>query len=501
MVSMREHVVQWVTASPLWPTAATTPAVMQRPALLRFESDSFMDDLNAILASRTPADLTNHVATAKSYRAKPVGEGDDWQALPAGAPLKLYQPVHGHFCLVAATLVCRLPTLPDRALDAARDKVGFVLRRLDANNNEMAWSPGSDGSKGWQTLTDAARLAAGEEFLPMFPVRFTENNRQRRLLLGLIPTSSRDTFQTAPALPAALGPDDDPRVDEFDMRVKKGLAGFAAAPANPLLIGQQQDGSMFLLLDFADFLIKFNLASASGDNFQTGPALQNYLANTDVLPGIKWLAALQFAWANRHQINGESTPPLADPYNLAGGPFDDAYLTLLHDTVVAALGPYQPPAAPASVVGPKLDPQNDFLYVVRCAYLRPTCKPPHSDVLSAATEPFQIASFFDPDAPVRAIRIPMPVDLSLAGLRKFTKNVAFMTSKDLRNKISTISDKVLKGNLDSSAGFTLGEICSFSLPIITICAMIVLIVFVILLNIAFFWLPIFRICLPIPVKK
>ena len=97
----------------------------------------------------------------------------------------------------------------------------------------------------------------------------------------------------------------------------------------------------------------------------------------------------------------------------------------------------------------------------------------------------------------------MPVDTSLTGLRKFTKNVAFMTSDKLRTQVSTISGlkEILNGELKSGGKFTLGEVCSFSLPIITLCAMIVLIIFVVLLNIVFFWLPIFRLCLPIPLSS
>ena len=139
--------------------------------------------------------------------------------------------------------------------------------------------------------------------------------------------------------------------------------------------------------------------------------------------------------------------------------------------------------------------------MVRCAYVRPNCKPPHADVVSAPTRPFQLAPFFDPDAPARPVRIPMPVDTSLAGLRKFDKSVAFMTSDKLRSQLSAIGKEILKGNLNAATQFSLGEICSFSLPIITLCAMILLIVFVIVLNIAFFWLPIFRICLPIPLSS
>ena len=39
-------------------------------------------------------------------------------------------------------------------------------------------------------------------------------------------------------------------------------------------------------------------------------------------------------------------------------------------------------------------------------------------------------------------------------------------------------------------------ICSLSIPIITICALILLMIIVSLLNIVFFWVPLFKICLP-----
>ena len=43
-----------------------------------------------------------------------------------------------------------------------------------------------------------------------------------------------------------------------------------------------------------------------------------------------------------------------------------------------------------------------------------------------------------------------------------------------------------------------GMVCSFSIPIITIVALILLIIFVKLLDIIFFWMPFFQICLPLP---
>jgi hypothetical protein len=505
MIAMREHVVQWVTASPLWATSSATPAVMKRPALLRFESDTFMEDLAGILA-KDPATLMGLVAQPKRYGPTPIGEDESqWRALPDSTTLKLFQPVHGHFNLVTATLVCQLPGMPDRALEPARgDKVGFLLRRLDSSGTEMAWQTAQDGSKGWQPVSGSRLkfVADGEELLPMFPVPFNENKRRRRLLVGLIPTSSRETFQSAPTLPAGVTPED-ARPEEFKMRVRAVLESFGPTPpfsSDPLVVPQQADGSMFLLLDFADFLKRNNLDVIDGSGFTAAAQdLRDTLASTDMIPGVKWLDALRFAWQNRHKINGEDVP-LVNPYNLVNVSFPTAFLDQLESKVGLALDADPTPPAPGKPTLPKLDPEGGASYRVRCAYVRPTCKPPHADLVSEPTRPFQLAPFFDPDAPARPIRIPMPVDTSLAGLRKFGKSVAFMTSDKLRNQLSTIGKEILKGNLNTGASppFGLGEICSFSLPIITLCAMILLIVFVIVLNIAFFWLPIFRICLPIP---
>jgi hypothetical protein len=47
-------------------------------------------------------------------------------------------------------------------------------------------------------------------------------------------------------------------------------------------------------------------------------------------------------------------------------------------------------------------------------------------------------------------------------------------------------------------GLGISWICSFSIPIITICAFFVLNLFLIVLNLVFFWLPFVKICIPIP---
>jgi hypothetical protein len=53
----------------------------------------------------------------------------------------------------------------------------------------------------------------------------------------------------------------------------------------------------------------------------------------------------------------------------------------------------------------------------------------------------------------------------------------------------------------SDGSSSLGMICSISIPIITICALILLMIIVSLLDIVFHWLPYFVFCFPVPKFK
>lgn len=159
------------------------------------------------------------------------------------------------------------------------------------------------------------------------------------------------------------------------------------------------------------------------------------------------------------------------------------------------------------------------LFVVRFVHQRLDCGPLHAPVVSAASEPFQLASFFDSDAPARPIRITLPADTSPAGLRKFNKNTAFVLSDMLCGQVQRAKglgfiDLVravlpwpLHKDLDAgsgsckSGGLDVGMICSLSIPIITICALILLIIIVTLLDLIFRWLPFFVMCFPLPGLK
>jgi hypothetical protein len=158
--------------------------------------------------------------------------------------------------------------------------------------------------------------------------------------------------------------------------------------------------------------------------------------------------------------------------------------------------------------------QGADYFHIRMVFERPNCGPLQPEVVSEASMPFQLAGFFDPDAPARPIRIAMPIDTTPAGLRKFDKNTAFVMSDTLCGQMQkmgglSLGDLVLsvlpwpfhKG-LDAGTGpCGFGMVCSMSIPIITICAMILLMIIVKLFDIIFFWMPFFRICFRIPGLK
>jgi hypothetical protein len=177
--------------------------------------------------------------------------------------------------------------------------------------------------------------------------------------------------------------------------------------------------------------------------------------------------------------------------------------------------PAPQPAVPAAAIAPANALEGWF--VIRCVLEQPACEPLHSGVVSPPTERFQMAGFFDPDAPARPIRIGLPIDTTPAGLRKFDRNTAFVISDTLCGQIQrlkglTLGDLVLSvlpwpfhkalPDLQSGKGVCdTGMICSLSIPIVTICALILLIIMVTLFDFIFRWLPYFIFCFPVPGLK
>jgi len=662
-VVLRDHDIGWLTPSPTWGDfgalgAASEREAFLRPAILRFAHDAFMEELHAALAyvpeklgewraipetwekpmpappsatapaQREPVSLLSVRLSRQAAQrtALTTGAPAPRGALQpstgeAAAPLKLYQPVQQRHYLVAASLVCRTPGLPDRRIDAGKQERGaYVLRRIvpPAGENapsaevetwdEYAFVAGADGGT-WQRVKSAAdgsarTLVPGEERLPLFPIGFDElSGRKRRLLAGLIPVGRREAYVNADVQAAqdsaattsgASEAPADPRLLLFQMRVtapwselveqsldEAGRVEASGTPASDALQRlarareQAQTVSWYVLLDFERFLhdhlpsvwdvLAGNRSrSLLKDEEETllhwlervvlHVSLRSSLSLDNLLAVLQHLARDPSIGEGLEQVDipyDQGSPsagwpefrfPLADAG--ANGPFpfsvdgtalsghtgsredvlaktDDALAELVNH-VDAALPPGEGARLPEIKVpsNPNVDTRAAW-FAIRCVYERPNCGPFDPPVLSEPTEPFQMASFFDPDAPARAVRIPMPLDVSPAGLRKFSKSATLQISDMLCGQLKrirkmTLGDLVLsvlpwpfhKDLPDPSGaqpckkgGNPLGMFCSLSIPIVTLCALVLMIIIVSLFDVFFRWLPYLFMCLPIPGLK
>jgi hypothetical protein len=117
-------------------------------------------------------------------------------------------------------------------------------------------------------------------------------------------------------------------------------------------------------------------------------------------------------------------------------------------------------------------------------------------VWSEYSDPFVIAPWYEgAGAPPVQIVLPDATDMNM--LKALKPNVSFVVPASMQNLLNGKADDLMKGS-GSTAGPGLAWICSFNIPIITICAFLVLNVFLSLFNIVFGWMFFLKICIPFP---
>lgn len=555
--------VAWFAPQPLWTVypRAELPTRRNVPVILRFEGDDFMNVLLSVLAAQ-PEALADFVAQAETWRAPSVGlnaPGADENDV-----MKLYQPAHNRYYMVAAALACKIPGVPDRTINTRRSESAFfVVRRWSLNAatksyEEQAWLTGAGGgAKGWHTLNGdlSMTLPADEERFPLFPMHYQQDGVTRRILAGMIPVTSNETERGKIAQSVGNLAGGDPRPALFEQQVTVPLYGLALEPNAPPALAdaprrQLEHALSYALLDLMQHLNEhidalytdilagdidtnyavYGAAAAlaelinetvigsrlvnAGGFFTTESVMlpellaeleaaravllgENFTAESEVsasAPAIETLFRLANVFNEWLKVDGISVSSAS--YQFRAG---DTTIQRYFDAALTQ--PYVPPADLEYPDVPKFDPaRTDDFYVIRMVYERPDCKLP---TISAPTRAFLPAPFFDPDAPVRPIRITMPVDTTPEGLRKYGKGVSMILSNQLRQQMDRVKGlkELMDGDLNDEAQLDIGMICSLSIPIITICALILLMIIVQLLNIIFWWLPLFKICLPIPVIR
>lgn len=518
------HQLMWRTAAPLWEAESVTPPALRAPAILRFAGDDFMEQIQQQLDD-AEAPFDELIARRETWRsassaADRVGviDPEDEEEM---AHLKLYQPAQDRFYLVGANLVCRRAGLPDHRI-GGQERVSMLVRRLapvaggnavdpadPATYEEHAW----DGAR-WRALNgDLVRL--DEQRLPLVATVHERDERKRRLLTGLIPVAAREAYEATVPRPSPSPDADIPPSDARSARlietVIRPLAelhqGAAASPRDDALIAE---AFVFTALDLADYLRRIADLGDVLDGEDTTSALAVFLANAEVASQ-EWRSALAEVEAARTDVLLGAIPSTLHVANLDAGRVRNAIAALagslgptaspdsweLYSEVVAQLPDRDESPQPAP---PEPAAESGALYVVRCLYEKENC-PIRPEWLSDPSEPFRMAGFFDPDAPARDIRIAMPFDTSPAGLRKFPRNVSVMLSSQLRKQMARVEnikiDALEEGDLGPDDGFDLGMVCSLSIPIITIAALILLMIIVSILNIVFWWLPLFKVCVPV----
>jgi len=474
------------------------------------------------------------------------------QAAEGRPLLKLFQPVQRQFHLAVMEARCDTPGRP--RIDPAKvESAGLVIRRLrrDADGRELkqGWMHAADGVRGWARVEHAAtplcprhdpeaarRLARpstgqpaldreiravleaqddallSEAVMPMFVAPPDVCAAAgATLFYGLVPTTSSERAEGG-----AARLDDEtfgPHSSAFQSHLAGPLRGLGdgfprpGQPLTPALAGlarsapaAEERGAMQRLL-----LLLRQLAVEFGA-FEDGPEAT---ALVTVLDGIglpladaagkpvagSVPAGSFLRTAARILLEGEDAAPA--PAMPLGWPALDADTAgRLAEALSACL--LQRFEALAGQAGRYDDPQAR--YVLRAfVRLKPEGVCPARTVWSAYSPGFVIAPWFEGGgAPPVQVAMPDPSDREM--LKKLKPNVAFTVPASMQHLLSGDPLELMEGRKPEGNGLDLGWLCSFNIPVITICAFIVLNIFLSLFDLFFRWMMFIKVCIPFPKK-
>src|SRR5690606_5548708 len=220
------------------------------------------------------------------------------------------------------------------------------------------------------------------------------------------------------------------------------------------------------------------------------------LRGDDGLPsGLTVPAGAFLATASRVLLDGEavaSPPPMPMGWPALDAETAAALASALSVTLMNRF------EAVAGTAGRYDDP--DARYVLRAfVRLKPDGRCPARTVWSAYSPAFVIAPWYEGGgAPPVQVALPDPTDKAM--LKKLKPNVAFTVPASLHDLLAGDPQDLLDGKKPAGSGLKLGWICSFNIPIITICAFIVLNIFLSLFDLFFRWMMFIKVCIPFPKK-
>jgi hypothetical protein len=509
------------------------PGVVARapgsPLILQRTEQDFLRATLSELGSEHPRDAV----------AASIASAEDERGI-----LRLFQPVHRTFHVTVLDLACAVPGQP-RVDPRKIESAGLVVRRLRDNIKAPfgeAWMEDARALRGWiplRTEAEAAadpdpqrRFAAGtgrgllapkvaqlradrellresrpgpltEQVTPLFVAPPAVCGKSgRTLLYGIVPTASAEVTDMPAPLPAAgasggrVYAEDEMR-EHFPGFLRAGMAAslegiadgtFTHEAAAEVARGSKQMETwltflrqLLIQLDvfgaakpakaFYDELQKISL-SVAGQSRLAGEYLKEAAAVLAVPGRAGDSVRLPERWP---QI------PTAQSERLYTG-----FATLL-ETRFLEMAPHAPRFDGAGII-----------YELRAfVRLRRDDGCPPELVWSAPSRPFVIVPWYERGG-VAPVQIELP-SITSKNVAKLKPNVAFKVPGSLFNLLQKNTPKqFLDGKAEEGDDGGIQWICGFNIPIITMCAFIVLFIFLTLLHIVFWWLPFIRICFPLP---
>ncbi|MDC0747859.1 hypothetical protein [Polyangium mundeleinium] len=510
-------------------TGDPLPAEGGRPVLVERTDDDFVV---ALLAELATAEGRKAIAKATRSAGEPV------------TSLSLLQPVHRSFYLAVFEVVCEVfgePRLDPKQIDSA----GLVLRRVNKSGAREGWMRKNGQAIGWVELgpeeldrdPDPARrksphaagnaeiearlastLGAPDPLEEATTLLFVAPPNVcaavgKTILYGLVPLASSEFARTN------LAP---PNYDEGEIRDMLSPY-FVVSPSAPSLRGLA--GKTFTRKwreELAED--KTFLAEAGGDK-----ALAETLRNTAVATlerfviMLRGLSAVFDAFENpsmKKALDGVLLPYKGEAKGRpAGKTLADAAEVFVHDKrnqsfVMPASWPAITQAQAATIaaaaslasqkrvaaIAPRrgrfddIDATYEIQAFVRVK--RDDGCPPKLSFCAAPSRAFRVAPWYENgNLPPIQVALP-PIDKD--NIKKFLPNVAFRVPKNIFDMLAKNKpEDFLDGKAKEGAG-GIDWICGFNIPIITLCAFLVLNIFIGLFNIVFFWIAFIKICIPVP---
>uniref|UniRef100_A0A832A8H8 Uncharacterized protein n=1 Tax=Desulfacinum infernum TaxID=35837 RepID=A0A832A8H8_9BACT len=463
-----------------------------RPTILQFaEPDCVLTLLDILRHPEWKTALSNKVAAERTSEKR----------------LRLYQPVHRLFHLVLVDAACTRPGEP--RLDPKRvEKAGFVIRRV-RKSALQGWMRQGETVLGWKDLPEDV-TAAHRDDDPDPEIRRQRSLGKNRGLLARtshpdplqgLSESVHPLFAAPPDVCSARGKtfyygmlpltSDDmapqasspPFDDAFlQNRIPKGFVA-AAAQSGPTALSRQ---------DFLDMLRFLERDVGAFTDSKEGQELLKILETIPSAPGSAGTtlrAVLEKAYDEMDGVGEKGLRSLPSHWPALSAAQARAVRLAIKEALTARWRATAPRRRRFDGIGDT--------YVV-CVFVRLKGENgcPCRTVWSAPSEVFEIVPWYESSGhPPVSVTLPA---LDKKALSRLKPNVAFTVPPSLRKTLEKLDmNKLLDGSHEEGTG-SFGMICGFNIPIITLCAFIVLQIFLGLLHIVFFWLPFVRLCIPFP---